>query len=205
MIWLFLSWERRLEARGAEPLVRPVDARQPAADRRPADVLLPVPGADGAVLHDPAVPVGLARPVRAGDRAADPAAVDHPAARGGRHPAVLPERVAAPGGPARAAGDVRRDRRRCWRPWTSAPSAAIVTVPLLLAGLGIGALASQLGAVTVSAVPDEQSPEVGGLQNTATNLGASLGTALAGSILIAALTTSFLRGIAAEPGRARDR
>jgi MFS family permease len=71
----------------------------------------------------------------------------------------------------------------------------IVTMPLLLAGLGIGALASQLGAVTVSAVPDEQSPEVGGLQNTATNLGASLGTALAGSFLIAILTSSFLTGI----------
>jgi hypothetical protein len=77
--------------------------------------------------------------------------------------------------------------------------AAIVTVPLLLAGLGIGALASQLGAVTVSAVPDEQSPAVGGLQNTATNLGAALGTALAGSILIAALTTSFLQGVQGNP------
>ncbi|HET9648610.1 MAG TPA: MFS transporter [Microlunatus sp.] len=75
----------------------------------------------------------------------------------------------------------------------------IVTVPLLLAGLGVGALASQLGAVTVSAVPDEFSADVGGLQNTATNLGASLGTALAGSILIAALTTSFLSGIANNP------
>ena len=42
----------------------------------------------------------------------------------------------------------------------------IVTWPMLLAGLGIGALASQLGAVTVSSVPDEQSGEVGGLQNT---------------------------------------
>ena len=40
--------------------------------------------------------------------------------------------------------------------------AEIVTVPLLLVGLGIGALASQLGAVTVSAVPDERSSEVGG-------------------------------------------
>ncbi len=73
--------------------------------------------------------------------------------------------------------------------------AEIVTMPLLLTGLGIGALASQLGAVTVSAVPDEQSAEVGGLQNTATNLGASLGTALAGSFLIAILTSSFLTGI----------
>ncbi len=73
--------------------------------------------------------------------------------------------------------------------------ADIVTVPLLLVGLGIGALASQLGAVTVSAVPDEQSSEVGGVQNTVTNLGASLGTALAGSILVAVLTTSFLTNI----------
>ena len=77
--------------------------------------------------------------------------------------------------------------------------AEIVTVPLLLAGFGIGALASQLGSVTVSAVPDDQSAEVGGLQNTATNLGASLGTALAGSLLIAMLTASFLTGIEQNP------
>jgi MFS family permease len=77
--------------------------------------------------------------------------------------------------------------------------ARVVTIPLLLAGLGIGALASQLGAVTVSAVPDELSPEVGGLQNTATNLGAAIGTALAGSLLITALTTSFLQGVQANP------
>jgi len=70
---------------------------------------------------------------------------------------------------------------------------------MLIIGLGIGALASQLGNVTVSAVPSEQSSEVGGLQNTATQLGASLGTALAGSILIAALTASFLAGIEANP------
>jgi hypothetical protein len=78
-------------------------------------------------------------------------------------------------------------------------SAEIVTVPLLLMGLGVGALASQLGSVTVSAVPDELSAEVGGLQNTATNLGASLGTALIGSILIASLTSTFLTGIQANP------
>ncbi len=77
--------------------------------------------------------------------------------------------------------------------------AEIVTVPLLLAGLGIGALASQLGSVTVSAVPDDQSTEVGGLQNTATNLGASLGTALAGSVMIAILTASFITGIEQNP------
>ena len=78
-------------------------------------------------------------------------------------------------------------------------SAGVVLVPMLLVGLGIGALASQLGAVTVSAVPDEQSGEVGGLQNTATNLGASIGTALAGSVLIGILAASFLAGIQQNP------
>jgi MFS family permease len=75
----------------------------------------------------------------------------------------------------------------------------VVTWPLLLAGLGVGALASQLGSVTVSAVPDEQTGEVGGVQNTVTNLGASIGTALAGAVLISALTTSFLNGVEHNP------
>ena len=51
----------------------------------------------------------------------------------------------------------------------------------------------------MSAAPEELAPEVGGLQNTASQFGASLGTALAGSVMIAALTTSFLSGIAANP------
>ncbi len=69
---------------------------------------------------------------------------------------------------------------------------------MLLMGLGIGALASQLGAVTVSAVPDRESAEVGGLQNTVTNLGASLGTALVGAVLIASLTTGLIHGVLAS-------
>ncbi len=80
----------------------------------------------------------------------------------------------------------------------------IVTWPMLLAGLGIGALASQLGSVTVSSVPDEQSGEVGGIQNTVTNLGASIGTALSGAVLIAALTASFLSGIQNNPAVPKD-
>ena len=78
-------------------------------------------------------------------------------------------------------------------------TASIVTVPLLVVGLGLGALASQLGSVTVSAAPEKLAPEVGGLQNTASQFGASLGTALAGSVLITALTASFLSGIADDP------
>ncbi len=80
----------------------------------------------------------------------------------------------------------------------------IVTWPMLLAGLGIGALASQLGSVTVSSVPDGQSGEVGGVQNTLTNLGASIGTALAGAVLISALTASFLGGVQNNPDVPKD-
>ncbi|MFO7591483.1 MAG: MFS transporter [Acidimicrobiia bacterium] len=77
--------------------------------------------------------------------------------------------------------------------------AEIVTWPLLIVGAGVGSLASQLGAATVSAVPDEKSGEVGGIQNTGTQLGASIGTALAGAILISALTASFFAGISDNP------
>ncbi len=80
----------------------------------------------------------------------------------------------------------------------------IVTWPMLLAGLGVGALASQLGSVTVSSVPDEQSGEVGGIQNTVTNLGASIGTALAGAVLISALTATFLAGVQNNPDVPKD-
>ncbi len=81
----------------------------------------------------------------------------------------------------------------------SGAGAEIVTWPMLLAGLGIGALSSQLGAVTVGAVDDSRSGEVGGLQNTITNLGASMGTAAAGAVLLAALTSAFLSGVATNP------
>jgi MFS family permease len=80
----------------------------------------------------------------------------------------------------------------------------VVTWPMLLAGLGIGALASQLGSVTVSSVPEEQSADVGGLQNTVSFLGASIGTALAGAVLISGLTTSFFNEIQDNPAIPAD-
>jgi EmrB/QacA subfamily drug resistance transporter len=77
--------------------------------------------------------------------------------------------------------------------------AAIVAIPMVLMGFGMGALASQLGSVTVSSVPAAESGEVGGLQNTATNLGISIGTALVGSVLFAVLATSMVQGITQNP------
>ena len=58
--------------------------------------------------------------------------------------------------------------------------------------------------MTVSALPDEQSGEVGGLQNTFSNLGLSLGTALAGAVLVSALTASFFAGIQSNPDVPKD-
>ena len=45
---------------------------------------------------------------------------------------------------------------------------------------------------------------MGGLQNTFSNLGLSLGTALSGAILMSALTASFFSGIASNPAVPND-
>jgi MFS family permease len=63
---------------------------------------------------------------------------------------------------------------------------------LALFGVGAGLLLSQLGNVIMSAVGEDKINEAGGLQGTAQNLGASLGTALVGAVLIAALTSGFV-------------
>lgn len=77
--------------------------------------------------------------------------------------------------------------------------ASIVFVPFVLMGAGLGLLASQIGNVIVSAVPEERSSEVGGLQYTAQNLGASLGTALVGSVVLGALGGLLLTGLEDDP------
>lgn len=69
---------------------------------------------------------------------------------------------------------------------------------MFLAGAALGLLASQLGNVNMSSVTEKQTSEVGGLQGVFQNLGSSLGTALIGSILIGALSTSFAAGVASS-------
>jgi MFS family permease len=68
-------------------------------------------------------------------------------------------------------------------------------VGLAIFGVGAGLLASQLGNVIISSAPPDQTNEAGGLQGTAQNLGASLGTALIGAILIIGLTNGFANRI----------
>jgi MFS family permease len=72
-------------------------------------------------------------------------------------------------------------------------------IGLAIFGIGAGLLASQLGNVIISSAPPAQTNEAGGLQGTAQNLGASLGTALIGAVLLIGLTNGFANRIEEDP------
>jgi MFS family permease len=72
-------------------------------------------------------------------------------------------------------------------PWAFAPG-------LLLIGLGLGAMLTPSVNIVQSSFPDAQQGEISGLSRSVSNLGSCLGTAVAGTILVA--------GITATPGRA---
>jgi MFS family permease len=194
VLWIFFWWESRLDASGKEPLVRPAMLRNRQLTGGLIMFFFQYLVQAGFFFVVPlflSVCLGLSA-LATGVRLL-PLSITLLAAAIGIPrllPNVSPRLVVRSGLLALLAGTVvllgALDKDA---------GAEIVFVPMLLIGLGIGALASQLGAVTVSAVPDEESPEVGGVQNTMTNLGASLGTALAGSILIATMTSAFLTNI----------
>jgi MFS family permease len=77
-------------------------------------------------------------------------------------------------------------------------------VSLVFFGIGAGLLMSQLGNVIMSSVPPEETNEAGGLQGTAQNLGASLGTALIGSVLLLGLLNGFNSRIQGNPALSSD-
>lgn len=66
-------------------------------------------------------------------------------------------------------------------------------------GIGMGLIVSQLGNVVQSSVGEEGRSEAGGLQNTALQLGAALGTALIGAVVIGGLASSFLSKVEDDP------
>jgi MFS family permease len=77
-------------------------------------------------------------------------------------------------------------------------------IALAVFGVGAGLLLSQLGNVIMSSVDQSKTNETGGLQGTAQNLGASLGTALIGAVLIGALTSGFTDRVAQNPAIPAD-
>jgi len=66
-------------------------------------------------------------------------------------------------------------------PWAFAPG-------LLLIGLGVGVMLTPSVNVVQSAFPEERQGEISGLSRCVSNLGSSLGTAVAGTILVAGLS-----------------
>ena len=66
-------------------------------------------------------------------------------------------------------------------------------------GVAMGLIVSQLGNVVQSAVGEDDRSEAGGLQYTAQQLGASLGTALIGAVVISGLIASFSTNVSANP------
>lgn len=198
VIWLFFRWQERVEARGGEPLVRAEMLRNKQLNGGLMMFFFQFLAQAGLFFVVPlylSVCLGLTA-LETGARLLPLSLTLLVAALGVPRlcPAASPRLVVRVGLFALLAGTVVL--LGALEP-DSGPE--IVLVPMLLIGLGIGALASQLGAVTVSAVPDDQSPEVGGIQNTMTNLGASMGTALAGSVMIAAVASSFLAGVLESP------
>ncbi|WP_439673635.1 MFS transporter [Embleya sp. MST-111070] len=198
LVRLFLSWETRLSARGGDPLVDPMMLRNRQLTGGLTMFFFQYLVQMGVFFIVPlylSIALGLSA-LATGARILPlsltllAAAILIPRFL----PDVSPRRVVRLGVLALLAGAVAM-----MAALDADAGPEIVTVPLLLIGLGMGALASQLGSVTVSAVPDERSAEVGGVQNAVTNLGASIGTALAGSLLIAAMTSSFLSAIEHNP------
>lgn len=194
LVYLFLRWEARLVKRGKEPLVHPALLHNRQLTGGLTMFFFQYLVQMGVFFVVPlylSVALGLSA-LQTGARILPlsltllAAAVLIPRFL----PDVSPRRVVRLGVVALLAGAVA-----LMAALDAEAGAEIVTVPLLLIGLGMGALASQLGSVTVSAVPDRESAEVGGIQNAVTNLGASIGTALAGSLMIAALTSSFLGAV----------
>jgi MFS family permease len=78
---------------------------------------------------------------------------------------------------------------------TPQASGILFASAMTVIGVGVGLAISQIGNVNLSSVDDSRSNEVGGLQGTASNLGSSLGVALAGTVLFIGLATTFTSSV----------
>jgi MFS family permease len=70
------------------------------------------------------------------------------------------------------------------------PSVWAFTPGLLLIGLGLGLMLTPSVNVVQSAFPEERQGEISGLSRSISNLGSCLGTAIAGTILVAGITAT---------------
>jgi MFS family permease len=72
-----------------------------------------------------------------------------------------------------------------------ATSGWYLTIPLVIAGAGLGLLVSQLNNFTLSPISDERVSEAAGVNSAAGSFGLSFGLAFAGAIMLATLASAF--------------
>jgi MFS family permease len=72
-----------------------------------------------------------------------------------------------------------------------ADSGWYLTIPLIIAGAGLGLLVSQLNNYTLSPISEERVSEAAGVNSAAGSFGLSFGLAFAGAIMLATLSLSF--------------
>ncbi|MGH1550458.1 MFS transporter [Leifsonia poae] len=72
-----------------------------------------------------------------------------------------------------------------------ATSGWYLTIPLIIAGSGLGLLVSQLNNYTLSPISDERVSEAAGVNSAAGSFGLSFGLAFAGAIMLATLALTF--------------
>jgi MFS family permease len=69
---------------------------------------------------------------------------------------------------------------------------------MILFGIGMGFVMAQINNLTLSAVSVQQAGEASGVNNTIRQIGASLGSAIIGAVLLTALATNIANGINAS-------
>jgi EmrB/QacA subfamily drug resistance transporter len=198
LIAAFVSWERRRESRGEEPLLH-LDLLKIPSLRGGVAMFL----AQNLILMGVFFTIPLFLQIVQGLDALETGIRMLPASVGLFLSAIVGSRLATRFAP---------------RPLVQAGLALVFASTLLLMGtiepeldnapflfamgvlgVGMGLVVSQLGNVVQSAIGDEQRSEAGGLQNTAQQLGSSLGTALLGAIVITGLISAFTGNIADDP------
>ena len=173
-------------AQGRGPAHRDAAVPQQDVEPRPRDTAVPVVDPARHVLRDLGVRAAGAGIQRDSDRS-------HPLAGHRWHPRVVGRRW-----PARPSaypdlvdpGRIHHDHSRyrcCCMALVREDSSIWTFVPgLLLIGAGVGVMLTSSVNVVQSAFPEQDQGEISGLSRSVSNLGSSLGVALAGSIIAAA-------------------
>ncbi|MGV9990665.1 MFS transporter [Streptomyces sp. NPDC003374] len=195
---LFTHWERRRDARGAEPLVHLALLRRPVLRAGLLSLL-----SQNVILLGLFFTIPLYLQVVQGFDAFRTGLRLLPVSAAMLVASAVGSRAGRVAGPRRVvrlalvilAGSI------LWLLATIDPviDDAQFAAAMALLGVGMGLLASQLGNVVQSGVGEEERSEAGGLQFTAQNLGSALGTALIGSLLIGALAHAFTTQVESDP------